>query len=217
MRRLGLFLKTTTLGGLFVLLPVIVTVVLLSKAIVVARLASAKLISLVTGQPHEAVQFPMILALLLLLAISFALGLLLTLPIGAESGRWIEQVILYRVPGYAAVKNIINGLGNTESEEMVRPAIYALSDHADVLVFVMEDHGDGRLTIFIPSSPTAASGGIQIVSAERVRILKVRLHSIIKAINQWGVGTRHLLARHLEANQVREEQSEQALPRGQNG
>jgi uncharacterized membrane protein len=212
MRRLGLFLKTTTLGGLFVLLPIILTVFLLSKALAAARVASAKIISLVTGQPHEAVQFPMILALLLVLAVSFALGLLMTLPIGAKSARWIEQVILYRLPGYVAVKNIINGLANTEREGMVRPALFALSDHADVLAFVMEDHGDGRLTIFIPSSPTAASGGVQIVRRERVRILNVRLHSIVKAINQWGVGTRHLLARHLEADRVREEQPGQALP-----
>jgi uncharacterized membrane protein len=204
MRRLGLFLKTTTLGGLLVLLPVVLTGFLLSKALGAARVAAAKMISLVTGQPSETVQFPMILAVLLVLAISFVLGLLLNLRIGARSERWVERVILFRVPGYAAVKNIINGLANTEREGMVKAALVSVADGVNVLAFVMEDHGDGRLTIFIPSSPSAASGSVQIVHQDRVKMLNVRLPSVVTMLNQWGVGAQRLLRKHLERDKLSE-------------
>jgi len=178
MKRLGLFLKTTTVGGLFVLLPVALTIFLLSKAVGVARVAAAKIISLMTGQAVEAVEFPMVFGLVLVLAISFLLGLLLRLQVGAQSGRWVEHFILNRMPDYAALKNIINGLANTEREGMVRPALVSASDGVDIFAFVMEDHGDGRLTIFIPSSPSAASGSIQVVRQDRVHLLNVPLRNV---------------------------------------
>jgi len=49
---------------------------------------------------------------LLVLAVSFLLGLILTSRIGSQSSQWIEQTILFRIPGYAAVKNIVYGLAD---------------------------------------------------------------------------------------------------------
>lgn len=198
MKRLGLFLKTTTLGGLFVLLPVIFAGFLISKAIGAVRIAAAKILGLLTAQPSESVSFPMVWAALLVLALSFVLGLLMTSRLASRSGRRIEQAVLFRLPGYAALKNIINGLAQTEREGMVRPALVTASESVQYFAFVMEEHGDGRLTIFVPSAPSAANGGVQVVRREKVKILNVRLASVIAALNQWGAGTHKLLTKDLE-------------------
>jgi hypothetical protein len=49
---------------------------------------------------------------LLVLAVSFLLGLILTSRVGSQSSQWIEQTILFRIPGYAAVKNIVYGFAD---------------------------------------------------------------------------------------------------------
>ena len=94
------------------LLPVVLTFFLISKAVGIIRDAATKIISLITHQVPDAVHFPIVLAVLLVLAVSFLLGLILTSRIGSQSSQWIEQTILFRIPGYAAVKNIVYGLAD---------------------------------------------------------------------------------------------------------
>jgi uncharacterized membrane protein len=65
MKQLGLFLKTTTLGGLFMLLPVVLTLLLISKAVGIIRDTATKIISLITHQVPDAVHFPIVLAVFL--------------------------------------------------------------------------------------------------------------------------------------------------------
>ena len=74
MKQLGLFLETTTLGGLF-------------KTVGIIRDAATKIISLITDQVPDAVHFPIVLALLLVLAVSFLAGLILTARVGSQSSH----------------------------------------------------------------------------------------------------------------------------------
>ncbi len=130
---------------------------------------------------------------MLVIAVSFLLGVIMLSRRASQSQRRIEQAVLTRVPGYVAVKNILYGLARSEREETVRPALLSLSSEKHCFVFLMEEHGDGRMTIFIPSSPSAASGSVQIVPKEQVKILKIGLGSVVSVLNQWGVGTSKLL------------------------
>jgi uncharacterized membrane protein len=139
---------------------------LISKVVGVARAAAAKIISLITGQPPDGVHFPIVLAVLLLLALSFLLGLIVTSQVGSRSSQWLEQTIFYRIPGYAGVKSFIHGFADTESEDMLRSALISTAADEHYFAFVMEDHGNGLLTIFVPSSPSAASGSVRIVGRE---------------------------------------------------
>ena len=87
MKQLGLFLKTTTLGGVLMLLPVVLTLLLISKAVGIIRDATTKIISLITDQVPDAVLFPIVLAVLLVLAVSFLVGLILTSRVGSQSNH----------------------------------------------------------------------------------------------------------------------------------
>ena len=120
MKQLGLFLKTATLWGLFMLLPVVLTLLLISNAVGIIRDATTKIISLITHQAPDAVYFPIVLAVLLVLAVSFLLGLILTSRVGSQASQWIEQTILFRIPGYAAVKNIVYGLADDKVSPNLR-------------------------------------------------------------------------------------------------
>ena len=198
MKRFGIFLKATTIGGLFVLLPVVLVVLLISKTLGAVRVAVVDIVAVLIGQPKDAVSFPLAWAALLVLLMSFFLGLIMISRLGRESGRWFEDSVLLRLPGYAAIKVIVQGLLPTERQEKVRPALLTASDGKQTFVYVMEEHADGRLTIFVPSSPSAASGSVQIVGRDKVTMLNVGLGSVVKVLNQWGVGTGKLLARHTE-------------------
>lgn len=196
MRRIAAFLKATTLGGLFLLLPVVVLIVLVTKIVVTTRSGAQALIETFAGHDSVVAEFPMIYAVLIVVGLSFALGLMMISRRGRAVGTWIERTLLFRVPGYSALRAVIGGLTCVESEGVVKPGLLKTRDGVESFVFITEDHGDGKLTIFMPGTPNPGSGSVKIVPRELVRPLHVRISTIVNALQQWGVGSAKLLARH---------------------
>src|SRR6476620_6959921 len=106
MKTITRFLKVTLVGGLLVVLPVWVSLLLLLKAIKGAMamlLPIAKLLPQTVG--HEK-----IVALGLLLVICFVVGLLIRTAPGRRFGDWLSQHILDRIPGFSLVRGMIQQL-----------------------------------------------------------------------------------------------------------
>lgn len=196
MKRIAAFLKATTLGGLFVLLPVVAVFVLLAKAVVTAHSVALTIMETFAGPESVVAEFPMVYAVLIVVLISFIFGLVMISRLGRSVGTWVERTLLFRIPGYAAARAIIGGLANAEREGVVKSGLLKMSEGIECFVFITEDHGNGKLTIFIPETPNPGTGTVQIVSRELVRPLNVRITNIAHALQQWGVGSAKLLARH---------------------
>jgi hypothetical protein len=96
------FLKVTLVGGLLVVLPVWVSLLLLLKAI---KGTMAMLLPIAKLLPqwfvHEKVA-----ALGLLLAICFVVGLLIRTGPGRRFGDWLSQHILDRIPGFSLMRGM---------------------------------------------------------------------------------------------------------------
>jgi uncharacterized membrane protein len=60
--------------------------------------------------------------------------------------------------------------------------------------FIIEEHDDGRFTVFVPSVPTPLAGAVYVLSRERVHVLDVPFTQAIRTISQWGSGSRKLVA-----------------------
>lgn len=196
MKRLASFLHATTLGGLFVVLPVVVVLALVTKAVTVVHGIAQSIMAKLAGESSEAAHFPILFALLIVIAVSFAFGLAMTSRRGGATGRWIEERLLFRMPGYAAVRAIVGGLGNADRDDVVKPGLMTVDPGVEAFVFVMEDHGNEHLTVFVPGSPSPASGNVQIVEKRLVRILNVRISDIGSALQQLGMGSARVLAKH---------------------
>ncbi len=199
MKRFAAFLKATTLGGLFVMLPLVLVFALLGKAVLGVHDTVEAIMAKLAGQGSEAAHFPMIVAVLIVVAISFTLGLTMISRRGKAASSWFERTLLFRVPGYTTARALVGGFANIESEGAFKPGLLTLDDGIQCFVLITEDHGDGLLTVFLPGSPSPASGDVHIVRKDLVRPLNVRLTDIATAHQQWGVGAKHVLAKHAAA------------------
>jgi len=199
MKRLAAFLKATTLGGLFVVLPVVLVFALLGKAVLGVHDTMESIMVKLAGEGSDVAHFPMAFAVLIVVAISFMLGLTMISRRGKAASSWFERALLYRVPGYTTARALVGGFANIESDDAFKPGLLTLDEGIQCLVLITEDHGNGLLTVFLPGSPSPASGNVQIVSKDLVRPLNVRLADIATAHQQWGVGVKHLLAKHAAA------------------
>ena len=109
MNHLGEFLKTTALGGLFVLLPVLLLYLLLSEALTLIIALAIPLADLFPKGTFDQIKFPVLMALILIVGLSFLIGLALRSGTGRRLGNWIERATLRRLPLYNAIKNLTKG------------------------------------------------------------------------------------------------------------
>jgi len=177
----------------------VVILALMVKTLLAVRAAALVILTKLTDGDWAATHFPMIFALLVIVGVSFLLGLGMISQRGRATGSWIERKVLMHIPGYHAVRIIVGGFANTDRDGVVKPAMLTLREGVECFVFVTEEHDDGRCTIFIPNSPNPASGYVQVVQKTMLRLLNVRISDIASAHQQWGVGTHKALAKHLAA------------------
>lgn len=196
MKRLALFLKTTTLGGLFVVLPLMVVLALLAKVVMGVHAAAQAVMAKLAGEGSEAAHFPILFAILIVIGISFAFGLALTSRRGQATGNWVEQTLLRRIPGYSTLRAILGGLADESNEGVVKSGLLTLDPGIECFVLVIEDHGGDHLTVYIPGSPNPGSGNVQVVRRDLVRMLNVRMTDITAVLHQFGMGSAKVLAKH---------------------
>ena len=105
----------------------------------------------------------------------------------------MEKSFFDRMPGYALIRSLTQRLAGEDREAAWKPAL-AEVEVALVPAFIIEELGDGRFTVFVPSIPTPLAGAVYILSAERVHPLNVPFTQAIKTISRWGSGSKDLVA-----------------------
>jgi uncharacterized membrane protein len=188
-RRLpGEFIKSTLLSGLLVILPLGLVALIVLKTVDMIEPLAMPIVELL---PHH-FRFPTLIASLLLFLSCLVAGLLAQTRAGRFAGTSLEGAVLNRIPGYSMVRSITLRIGNIEENERFAPALVELED-ALVPAFVVEEHADGRYTVFVPSVPTPGVGAIYIIARERVHIVDLPFLKTVKCVSSWGVGSVELL------------------------
>ena len=189
MQRLAEFTKTTLIGGVLVILPIYLSILLLAKT-VKGLLA---LISPVTAQLPAELQFRQIIGILIVILFCFLAGIVVRTRPGLRAKNAIERNLLERIPGYALIRGLAARVAGKQEDETFAVALVELED-ALVPAFVVEEHEDGSFTVFVPSVPTPAAGANYILPRERVHLVDVPFAKAASVITKWGAGARELRA-----------------------
>jgi uncharacterized membrane protein len=195
MKQLLGFFKTTAMGGLFVLLPVLLLYLLLSEALDMIVALATPIADLFPEGTFEKLEFPVIVGLILILGVSFLIGLGLRSETGRSLGRWIERTVLGRLPAYNALKSLTTGFAEAGKEGAFKAAVMTSADGERQLVYVIEDDGENHLTVLLPWAPAAFAGPVKIVDRKRVELLDTNLGDVSKVLSHWGVGACDLLGK----------------------
>ena len=195
MKQIAEFLKTTALGGFLVLLPVLITYLLAAKALTAAIALASPIANLFPKGTFDQVKAQVLIALILIFGASFLIGLALRSARGKRLGLWIERNVLGRVPAYHALKGITRGLVGGKDAQAFKPAFLVSSDEVREIAYVVEDFGEGPLTVLVPWSPTAFAGSVKVVARERIEMVDTKLINVTGVLNLWGVGAQEMLGK----------------------
>jgi len=199
MRSLLEFFKTSLIGGLFVLLPLILFYLLLAELLELVVALATPIADLFPKGTFDRINAPVLIALILIVGASFLFGLALRSTILRRCGLWIERAVLGRLPLYNAVKSLSRGLIGAKEEGAFRPAVLNSPAGEREIVYVIEDHGDGQVTVLVPWAPASFAGSVKIMSSDRIEMLDASLGDTSMVLSHWGIGARALLGKNAAA------------------
>jgi uncharacterized membrane protein len=183
MRTIAEFAKTTLIGGLLIVLPLYLCLLLLAKA----AMGLLGLLNPITAQIPASVQFRQLLAIVLIAAGCFIAGLIVRTGPGLYAKNAFERTILEKLPGYRLLRGLTGRFAGGVDDPTFAPALVEIED-ALVPALIVEELDDGSYTVLVPSVPTPMAGAIYILPRERVHPVDVPFTKAIGVFSKWGAG-----------------------------
>jgi uncharacterized membrane protein len=194
------FLKTTLLGGLFILLPIMLLWVGLKEIGGLLVAMASPIADMLPGKIFEDLLAPGVVALVLIVAASFVLGLAAKATWLRDLGRKFEGSVLYKIPMYRMLK-VISGAMIDYDNSHVDAALVKDETGGGDPCYVMEKHADGRATVLLPWSPASFAGSIKVVQQSQLEILPCSLDEFSRSLSQIGVGVEECMTTQPPENQ----------------
>lgn len=195
MKNLLEFLKTCLIGGLLVLLPLVLFYLLLSELLQVVVALATPIADLFPKGTFDQVKMPVVLGIILIVGASFVFGLALRSVALRRLGTWLERTLLGRLPLYNAVKQLGRGLVGAQEDNAFRSAVLNSPNGEKEIVLVIEDYGDGEVTVLVPWAPASFAGSVKIINSDRIEMLDASLGDTSRVLAHWGVGAKELLGK----------------------
>jgi uncharacterized membrane protein len=194
MRGAANFVKTTAIGGFFVVLPAAIVLFLIGKVLAAIAMAVSPLLENMTLRQIGGIGVATILAILLLFLLCFVTGLLIRTHLGRVAGGWVEGRVLRKLPGYMMIKNLTGRFTGVEGTEFAPALVDLYGGDTRSLALIVEEHDDGRYTVFVPLAPTPTIGQVHILPSARVRKIQAPLGAVMNSFMQWGVESNRFLS-----------------------
>jgi uncharacterized membrane protein len=180
---------STFVAGVFVVVPVYLAILLLLKGMQ----SVAKLVRPVAAMVPDWLPAEGLFSLLLVVLICFVVGAAVRTGRGRAVRNRMEVVFFERLPGYGVLRSLTQRLAGDGDEAAWKPALAEIEE-ALAPAFVIEEHDDGRFTVFVPSIPTPFAGAVYVLDPDRVHVLDVPFTQAIQSVSRWGSGAKNLVA-----------------------
>jgi uncharacterized membrane protein len=186
------YIRTTLIGGVLVVLPVLVFANLvwwlgewaLMKTEPVAHLLAMSL-DLPMWVGHA-------LTVAVLLGACFVIGAIVSTRFGNRAFNWLERQTVQRVPGYKPVKEVVGYFGKRDQNPFARPVLLRIGDDVQLTGFLADEGPEGT-TVFVPTGPNPTTGLILHVSPAQVQRIATPGSDVLQTIIACGAGSQRVL------------------------
>lgn len=204
-RRLRNFVITTFLGGVIVILPITLFVLLIRF-----------LFDFVVGilEPLARLMFPSqdvtdaqnrILIGLLSLAIVFTFCFLVGLVVKTQAGKalwsWIETGLLEKLPIYGTIRETVQQFTGKSKEHFSKVVLVdPFGNGTQMTGFVTDRHDNGKVTVFVPTAPNPTNGFVFHLDPSRVVYTEAGTEEAMRSIIAVGNGSSKVIAKQRDVS-----------------
>ena len=190
MNHIRKFFINMFIGGLIVLLPIIVVIQIFKWFFSIfeegSRPLTNYLMSLYSMSDTTAIMFSMISVF----AVLSVIGMLVRTKIGNGLYQLFENNILFRIPGYKAIKEITDQISGKQKGLFRKVVLVNLADKGvSVTGFVVDEIGDSHSTVFVPCGPNPTTGFIYHVNNTEITDVDVSIETAMKTVISCGSGS----------------------------
>lgn len=186
------FGKTTALGGLVFLLPLIVVGALIGQAIPIVLEVVAVLKEWLPVSSALGYCLVFALAIGVLIFACFTAGLIARRSIGKRIGATIEKNLLLLFPRYAIFKEQLTGnIGGEFAKGGMKPVLVRLQDMSR-LGLEVERGPEGTVTVYLPSAPDPWTGTVALLQADQVMPINAEPAAFMSTFEKLGRDSQQL-------------------------
>jgi uncharacterized membrane protein len=180
------FLKATLSGGILVMLPIVLVIIIAARAFDILRKLSAPLAARLPDVLVMGLDGSKLLTLVLAILICFVTGLMVrSKSVRSRVGKLEDFLTLY-VPGYSMLKSVAaDSLGQVMEGRLVPVLIE--EDGAYNIGFLVEENGPWS-TVFLPEAPRHDSGEVKIIASVHVKKIDMPANLATRSIKNYGKG-----------------------------
>ena len=186
MRAIAQFVRTTIIGGLFLLAPIVVLTVIVAKALDFAKKGLSAVAVYVPAASDLSAGAATVLSVVFVALVCFLAGLVARTVTAQRVVDALELSVLSKIPAYDYLKQesaSALGAGLTEL-----PVVFVPMEGGWQIGVQTETLNDGLVSIFVPGAPNPHSGSVFFFSTDTVRPAGIKLVTALNCLRRCGAG-----------------------------
>ena len=182
------FIKTTLIGGLVFLVPIVIVVFIVGKAFQIMMVVAKPMSDWIPVDSVGGIAMANVLALAAIVLSCFIFGVIARSAPAKNINRGLNSILI-AIPGYALVKGYAESMDRSaEKAKSFIPVLARFDDYSQIS-FEIERTPNGNVAVYLPGAPNPWSGAVVYVEANRVEKLDMSVSEAVKNIEQLGHGS----------------------------
>ncbi len=189
------FVGTTIIGGLVVILPITLLVLLVRLIFNFIARIIAPVGKIFNFSDDVAQWLVSLISLVLVVGAFFVVGLLVRTEFGKNFFREIEERWLMSLPLYKVIRDTVRqfiGVEKMPFSQVVLADVFG--DGVWMTGFVTDEHTNGYFTIFVPTAPNPTNGFVFHIHESKIKFLEAKSEDAMSSIIGLGIGSKALFA-----------------------
>lgn len=199
MDRLKNFIKTSLIGGITVILPAALLVLILKWIFKWATDIIQPFTSLIMARSQFYEFIADTIVIIAILAVCFLIGVFVKTKVGKFIQENLEDYILNFAPGYVILKEtVMQFLGKKKSPFSSVALVQAYENDTLMTAFITDEHENGFCTVFVPTGPNPTTGYIFHLKQQYVHQVNVPVDQALRSVISCGAGSSNLIRSYVE-------------------
>ena len=194
MKKIKQFIKTSVLGGIAVILPLTILILIFKWIYHVIIQIIQPITKFLIARSHIQQLVADIIVVGIILALCFLLGAILKTKIGQFIHKHVDTRLSTLLPGYRMVKSTVMHLFNGKKSPFSSVAIVRAFENDTLMTgFITDEHADGSYTVFVPCGPNPTTGYVFHLKPQYVHPINVPVEDAFRSVISCGAGSKPLI------------------------
>ena len=193
MEKFKSFLKTSILGGVVVILPMFIFIMVFKWLFGWVTDIIHPVTDLIVIKANMSKIIADALVIAVILVSCFIIGIIVKTKIGQYIHEHLESRILKIAPGYSTIKEIVMQFIGKKFPFSSVALVRIFENDTLLTAFITDTHADGSYTVFIPTAPNPTSGFIYHIKNEYIQHVNISVEEAMRSIITCGAGSKKIL------------------------